>query len=110
MARRMRWTRREGGMPGVAGGRWSPARGGAGGTAAFGVREEAAAAAVGTVSLEITGAVEPVGALRSFRWRRVGDRLGWWVGWGGVGWVGLGWTALALGWPPALVSFRLAPE
>ncbi|CAD6229389.1 unnamed protein product [Miscanthus lutarioriparius] len=29
VARRMRWTRREGGMPGVAGGRWSPARGGA---------------------------------------------------------------------------------
>ena len=91
-------------MPGVAGGRWSPARGGAGGTAAFGVREEAAAA-VGTVSLEITGAVEPVGALRSLRWRRVGDRLGGWVGW-----VGLGWTALALGWPPALVPFRHAPE
>ena len=29
---------------------------------------------------------------------------------GGVVWVGLGWTALALGWPPALVPFHLAPE
>ena len=92
-------------MPGVAGGRWSPARGGAGGTAAFGVREEAAAAAVGTASLEITGAVEPVGALRSFRWRRVGDRLGWWVGWGGVGWtwldrVGVGLAACSCFFSP----------
>lgn len=105
VARRMRWTRREGGMPGVAGGRWSPARGGAGGTAALGVREEAAAA-VWTVSLEITGAVEPVGALRSFR--SVGDAsatdsslvAG---GWGGLDLAGPRWS-----WVGRLLLFLFA--
>lgn len=65
-------------MSGVA----SEARGGAGGTAAFGVCEEEAAV-VESID-EITGAVDPVGALRSSRWRRVGV--------GGV--VGTGWTWL----------------